>query len=119
MTARVLITGSRTWSDWATIRTALSHIQREYGGDVIIVHGDARGADRMAGRIATELGMKEEHHPADWERYGKRAGFVRNAEMVDSGIDRCVAFIREGSRGATMCADLADKRGIPTVRYIA
>jgi hypothetical protein len=39
--------------------------------------------------------------------------------MVDSGIDRCVAFIREGSRGATMCADLADKRGIPTVRYIA
>lgn len=72
----------------------------------------------MAGRIATELGMQVEHHPADWERYGKRAGFVRNAEMVDSGIVRCVAFIKEGSRGATMCADLAEKKGIPTVRYI-
>lgn len=133
---RVLITGSRTWSDWDRIREALTSVRDSYGiirEDIVVVHGDARGADRMAGRIATELGMKVEHHPADWQNhdascrsgcgngkgYCQRAGYRRNAEMVLTQPDLCLAFIKDGSRGATQCAELAEKAGIPVLRYLA
>lgn len=114
---RVLVTGSRTWTDWQLLEAALSNLRIELGG-FTLVHGDARGVDRRAAAfVRDELALPVEHHPADWERYGKRAGFVRNAEMVASGIDLCVAFIQDGSRGASMCAALAEKAGIQTRRW--
>ncbi len=84
--------------------------------DTVIVHGGARGADHMAHTAATALGMRTEIHHADWATYGKRAGYVRNHHMVQLGADACVAFIRNHSPGATMCATLAQRVGMP-VRY--
>lgn len=127
---RVLITGSRNWSDWLAIEAELRALA-EVDPDITVVHGDARGADRVAGRLARELGLSVEHHPAKWDVHDekcpphhdgqatcKRAGFRRNAEMVALGADICLAFIRDGSRGATMCADLAEKAGIETRRIV-
>lgn len=115
---RLLITGSRDWADSTTLLAALLRVRNEWAGEGLLVHGDARGADRMAAHIWTcSFGLAAEAKPAAWRTRGKRAGYIRNAEMVNRGADLCLAFIRNGSRGATMCADLAEKAGIPVRRY--
>lgn len=122
MTYRVLITGSRTWDDEDTIREAIGSIVAAQGPEnVVVVHGACpRGADHIADRIASRWGggMTVERHPADWA-YGRSAGFIRNADMVRRGADICLAFIKDGSRGATHCAGLAEKAGIPVTRWTA
>ena len=115
---RVIITGSRTWPDEKRLTEALDRVWDEIG-PFTLVHGAARGADQMGESHQAALRRPTESHPADWERFGKRAGYVRNAEMVSLGADLCVAFIHNESRGASMCADLADKAGIETRRYLA
>jgi len=113
---RILVTGSRDWDDISAIFDTLNHLMKKWGTNLVVVHGGAKGADTIAGQWAGVQFVQEEVHPADWEKYGKRAGFIRNAEMVNLGADICVAFIKNNSRGATMCADLAEKAGIPTFR---
>lgn len=124
---RVLVTGSRTWDDLNAIWTVLDEIAKQAfaAGDeeVVVVHGCANGADIIADKWVRNRRavwpVQYERHPADWGRYGRRAGFLRNARMVDRGADVCVAFIRDGSRGATQCAELAEESGIRTERFVA
>jgi len=116
---RVLVTGSRSWTDEGLIREMFKIINgTEYGHrEITLIHGTAAGADTMAERAAQDLGWKIERHPANWDLYGKRAGYIRNAEMVKASPDICLAFIHNHSKGATMCADLAVKAGIPTKKF--
>lgn len=117
MSHRVLVTGSRTWQDRAAVIDALDRLL-SIDGALIIVHGNARGADRMAHNWALDQRWAiPEPHLADWKTYGKRAGMIRNAEMVALGADICLAFIRDNSPGATHCAGLAESAGIPVRRF--
>lgn len=117
---RILITGSRDWEDVETIDTAIQNAIGNQWGPHVVVHGDCpRGADKMADDMARWRGIPVERHPADWDSHGKRAGFVRNSDMVNLGADVCLAFIRNNSKGATMTANLADHAGIRTVIYRA
>lgn len=77
----------------------------------LIVHGDSRGADRLAARVARELGMDTESHPADWRRWGKSAGWVRNSQMAQAGAVLCVAF--PGGRGTASMVSIAREARIP------
>lgn len=115
---RILITGSRDWVDADLIHEAIEQYTKT-GRPVVVVHGGARGADRLAGAVADSLGLDVEVHPADWRRHGRSAGYIRNAEMVSAGADVCLAFIRAGSSGATHCAASAERAGIQTIRYEA
>lgn len=117
---RVLVTGSRDWTNSRLICGELGKVASEEGRDrIVVVHGACpRGADRIADLYAGSQDFGIERHPANWERYGKRAGFRRNAEMVALGADLCLAFIRNGSRGATHCAGLAGKAGIEVRRFL-
>ena len=116
MSPRLLITGSRDWEDITVINRELYAWWESVGcdRDAVLVHGGARGADKLAASIWARQGLWVEEYVAEWERWGKRAGYIRNAEMVNDGADACLAFIRNGSRGATMCASLASAAEIPT-----
>lgn len=117
---RVLVTGSRTWEDVDEIAWALMKVHEEFGPFTLVSGACPQGADRIAEQIVEDWGlsgMEIELHPADWDRYGKRAGFIRNTEMVESGIDFCLAFIRNGSKGASHTARIAKAAGIPTKEF--
>jgi hypothetical protein len=120
---RVLVTGSRAWTDAEQIRTALDHWRAqagEAGRQLVVVHGACgRGADAIADRWCTDLGVTAERWPADWRNGGRGAGYMRNAEMVASAPELCLAFIRGNSPGASQCAALAELTGIPTHRWEA
>lgn len=94
---RILITGSRTWTDRTVIAHAISAYLHSVGTSIgaawpfpIVVHGGARGADQLADAVARSWGWTPERHPADWDRHGRAAGFQRNAAMVALGADVCL-----------------------------
>lgn len=115
---RILITGSRTWTNMQVMRNELVRAYRELndGGPMILVHGGAAGADTMAGQIWQSARLPVEVHEAQWKTNGvffSGAGRYRNQKMVDLGADLCLAFIKNNSRGASHCAQLAEDAGIP------
>lgn len=119
---RILVTGSRNWTDREVIRKALRDAGQAAGRHpqgVVVVHGGARGADTIAGELAREFGCMVEVHPAEWTRYGKAAGHRRNAKMVVAGADVCLAFPLGESRGTRGCMRLAEAAGIPVVVHEA
>lgn len=112
---RILITGSRDWPDPDLIITALTEYEMSTSVTPTLVSGNCpTGADAFAEAYASVLGWKIERHPADWNRYGRRAGFLRNKEMVDLGADVCLSFIKNNSKGASMTTKFAEEAGIPT-----
>lgn len=117
---RLLITGSRNWDDVRTIRDVLSRYSAQHPDeDITLVSGACpTGADAHCERIGAALGFAIERHPAEWERLGKRAGFVRNAEMVALGADDCIAFHRDNSGGTGHTINLCAKAGIPVMQYL-
>ena len=127
---RVLVTGSRDWQAIGTVRGALDEVLWSLPDDqpLVVVHGDCpTGADIMAKVWALTRStpvctddyrpVAEEPHPAAWHVHGNAAGPIRNKAMVDKGADVCLAFIRDGSRGASHTAALAEQAGIETRRF--
>lgn len=117
---RILITGSRHYNSYDTVHDAIIRAIAEHGNlDAphlsTIVHGGASGADEIAGRVARFLGASVEVHPAQWAALGKKAGPIRNQEMVDAGADVCLAFPLGESRGTRGCMRAASAAGIPLV----
>ena len=82
----VLINGSRDFSDYCLLERKCYEILSPYikrGIEIIIREGNARGADKLAERFAKEYGFKLEIFSANWKLYGKKAGFLRNIQMVE------------------------------------
>jgi hypothetical protein len=107
---RVLVCGSRGWTDYEAILRRLTQIAE---GRPTIVHGAASGADTLADDAAKTLNLTVERYPADWATYGKRAGFIRNERMLDTGVDLVIAFWDGRSRGTQHTIEGARRRGIP------
>lgn len=118
MSTRVLVTGSRTWTDERVVNAALDECRAYYGDELVIVHGACpQGADAIAARWCEWRGVTQEAHRAQWDRHGRRAGMVRNAVMVDTRPAGVLAFIKDGSPGASHCVREAEAKGIPVRRW--
>lgn len=113
---RFLITGSRTWVDWQTIREALRLVHLHSPG-AVMVNGKAYGADCLCAAMWQHAGGEVEYHVPEWKVMGPKAGTVRNFRMVESGVDLCLAFILKNSSGASQCAEYAEYRGVHTIRF--
>jgi hypothetical protein len=111
---KVIIAGTRTFNDYALLQREVDEALREMnpdGAPIKIVSGGARGADKLGERYARERGYALEIYPADWERYGKRAGYIRNKEMAEVA-DALIAFWDGESRGTRMMIGLAQDHGL-------
>jgi hypothetical protein len=110
----VIVCGSRRWQDRERIANRLYDLSLESDNlGCTIVHGNAKGADRIAAQEAPKLGLLVEAHPAAWEHHGKAAGPIRNQEMAALGADLCIAFWDGESDGTHHMMNAAQKAGIP------
>ena len=123
---RVLVTGSRNWSVPAKVHLVLTSVYCDIvglGKQMVLVEGecpdspDEYSVDWADQMIAMGFSVVVDPHPADWEKFGRGAGYRRNAEMVKLGADICLAFIHNESKGASHTAALADKAAIRTVVF--
>ena len=111
---RVLVCGSRDFADRDLLYAKLDEV-RERLGDIPmrVISGAARGADRLGAEWAANRGVPADEYPAQWDRYGKSAGYRRNEQMLREGRPHLVvAFPQGDSRGTRMMMDIAGKAGV-------
>ena len=117
---RVIIAGSRDFNDYELLKKSAIEIitKKTMLPDLTrIVSGGARGADTLGERFANEMGLEISRFIPDWDGLGKRAGYVRNAEMAkfaveDGNYGVLIAFWDGQSRGTKHMIDLAKRYGL-------
>lgn len=106
---RVLVCGSRHFEDERLLGHILDAIKPSE-----IIHGMARGADKLGGEYAKRNGIPVHTFPALWGTYGRKAGPIRNYQMLKEGQpELVVAFLSANSRGTKHMISIAEKAGIP------
>jgi hypothetical protein len=111
----VLVCGSRDYTDYGKIYDYLKNIDAS-----LVIAGGCRGADTLAVRAAKACGYPFWEFPADWQRFGKAAGPIRNQSMLDEGQpDLVIAFHKhlEQSKGTKDLITRAKAKGV-SVRLI-
>ena len=102
---KILVCGGRSYSNYDKIKEVLSGLDPK-----VIIHGDAKGADGLAGRYARENGICEVKVPANWPVYNKAAGPIRNGWMIDLKPNLVVAF--SGGSGTANMIKIAKANGV-------
>lgn len=106
---KVIVAGGRefdTFEDYEKLKAVLGYyLSSRDPSEIEIVSGVARGADSLGERYAKEFGLAVKQFPADWDRFGKKAGPFRNAQMAYYA-DALIAF-DTGGRGTAHMIDLA------------
>lgn len=105
---KIAIVGSRDYPD---LQAVVDYV-KGLPSDTVIVSGGAGGVDTAAERAAKSVGMATEIFRADWKRFGKVAGFMRNHDIVRAA-DRVVAFHHKESRGTAHTIKITKEAGKP------
>lgn len=110
---KVIIAGSRDIADhWSIIEAvgATDWIIAE------VVSGTARGVDQLGEQWAAKQNIPVKHFPADWDKHGKGAGYIRNAQMADYA-DALIAIWDGKSKGTLNMINEMAKRNRPIYVY--
>ena len=109
-----MIAGGRDFDDYKYLVESVDEFINENFPyeTIVVVSGTARGADRLGEQYAREKGYLIERYPADWDKFGKSAGFRRNEQMV-SVADGAIMFWDGSSHGTKHDIELSRKKGIP------
>ena len=107
---KTIIAGSRDFRNYAAVEKAVAYVQPDW---VIteIVSGMARGADTLGERWARNHTLPVKQFPAEWDRYGKSAGYKRNHQMAQYG-NILIAFWDGQSRGTLHMIQIATQMGL-------
>lgn len=115
----VIVTGSREYKDLHTMRAVFYNLKLEIG-KFRLAHGDQRGADKLAEYVCKRppISITDiQPYPANWDKYGKSAGNIRNREMVDKELELTraqdiivIAFPLESSVGTYNCMRYAKEK---------
>jgi len=111
---RVLICGGRDYTNRRKIHDYVATLPL----DAVVIHGAARGADRIAGYFANVEKLKIEPFPARWETEGRSAGIKRNIRMLEEGKPDLVVYFHddiENSKGTKDMVARAKKAGIEVI----
>lgn len=117
---RILVCGTRNFTSKEAILRVLNQVDK---GSLVIA-GEARGADTIAKILAKDLGLEYLGFPADWNRYGRGAGTIRNQQMLDEGRPNVIyAFYmdqedRRNSKGTKDMVRRAQKAKLPVTEFI-
>lgn len=111
---RVLVCGGRDWTDQYIMSLVLDRA-RAQGSVEVVIEGEARGADLMARGWAANRGVTIEPYPADWDRFGKGAGPIRNAQMLVEGRPDWVCAFDTGGPGTRDMIRQAREAGLPVL----
>lgn len=111
---RIIIAGSRTITDYKKFKYhCLKALEKYKDYDITIVSGGAKGVDKLGERLAKEEGYRLSVYPANWEKYGKKAGYIRNIEMAKNA-DALIAVWDGKSKGTAHMIDIAKQYGLLT-----
>jgi len=109
---RVAVIGSRSFNDYKALKERLDQFPVD-----VIVSGGARGADSLAERYAMEHNKELLVFPAEWNKFGKRAGFIRNKDIIDN-CDFVIAFWDGSSNGTRHSLTYASSIGKPLLVFV-
>lgn len=114
---KIIIAGSRDFNDYDLLSEKMDYYTRKcFMNEIQIVNGGARGADSLGAKYAESKGIDVINFPANWDKYGKSAGYRRNEEMAKYAT-HCVVFWDGESPGTKHMIDLAIAYGI-TLRIV-
>ena len=117
---KVIVAGSRDFNDYELLKEIMDNLLlvKKDTHKIVIVSGMAAGADTLGIKYAKERNYTVDYHPAAWNEFGKRAGYLRNEKMANTA-DACVCFWDGNSRGTNHMINIANDKGIPTrvVKY--
>ena len=114
---KVIIAGGRDFNNFSLLKEKCNEILVNQK-DIQVVSGGANGADRLGEKYAAQRGYRIQQFLANWSKYGKSAGYIRNKQMAEYAC-ALIAFWGKKSKGTKHMIDLAKKHKllIRVVRY--
>ena len=109
---KVIIAGSRTFNNYSLLKEKLDFLFSKRNNDEItIISGTANGADKLGERYANENSISIKRYPANWDLYGKSAGYKRNIQMADNA-DALIVFWDGKSKGTNHMINIAKQKNL-------